>query len=123
MTDSQDTGRRCPRCDCPDGHEQCDHCKVCPHADGEAGPEAAPELSELDQLRADVESLRYQIRRAREALAEDEDGSAEAAIARVRALHKEEYGCCAECTSVHAVPYPCPTIRALDGDTTSKEQA
>jgi hypothetical protein len=26
-----DTGRRCPRCDCPDGHEQCDHCKVCPH--------------------------------------------------------------------------------------------
>ncbi|MDX2697109.1 hypothetical protein [Streptomyces ipomoeae] len=27
-----DTGRRCPRCDCPDGHEQCDHCKVCPHA-------------------------------------------------------------------------------------------
>jgi len=29
---SEDTGRRCPRCDCPDGHEQCDHCKVCPHA-------------------------------------------------------------------------------------------
>jgi hypothetical protein len=28
-----DTGRRCPRCDCPDGHTQCDHCKVCPHAD------------------------------------------------------------------------------------------
>lgn len=28
----QNTGRRCPRCDCPDGHEQCDHCKVCPHA-------------------------------------------------------------------------------------------
>jgi hypothetical protein len=27
-----DTGRRCPRCDCPDGHEQCEHCKVCPHA-------------------------------------------------------------------------------------------
>lgn len=27
-----DTGRRCPRCDCPDGHEQCDHCKTCPHA-------------------------------------------------------------------------------------------
>lgn len=31
-SDQQDTGRRCPRCDCPDGHEQCDHCKVCPHA-------------------------------------------------------------------------------------------
>ncbi len=27
-----DTGRRCPRCDCPDDAEQCDHCKVCPHA-------------------------------------------------------------------------------------------
>lgn len=27
-----DTGRRCPRCDCPDGHEQCQHCKTCPHA-------------------------------------------------------------------------------------------
>ncbi|MEU1272961.1 hypothetical protein [Streptomyces sp. NPDC005799] len=40
---------------------------------------------------------------------------AEQAIARVQALHKEEYGCCAECTSVHAVPYPCPTIRALEG--------
>jgi hypothetical protein len=26
--------RRCPRCDCPDGAEQCEHCKVCPHADG-----------------------------------------------------------------------------------------
>ena len=29
-----DTGRRCPRCDCPDGHEQCQHCKTCPHAEG-----------------------------------------------------------------------------------------
>lgn len=29
---SDDTGLRCPRCDCPDGHSQCDHCKVCPHA-------------------------------------------------------------------------------------------
>ena len=31
MSDT-DTGRRCPRCDCPDGHQQCDHCKTCPHA-------------------------------------------------------------------------------------------
>jgi hypothetical protein len=29
--------RRCPRCDCPDGAEQCEHCKVCPHADGGTG--------------------------------------------------------------------------------------
>lgn len=27
-----DTGRRCPRCDCPDGHEQCEHCKTCEHS-------------------------------------------------------------------------------------------
>src|SRR5689334_16662879 len=26
--------RRCPRCDCADGHTQCEHCKVCPHVDG-----------------------------------------------------------------------------------------
>lgn len=32
MTDRQDTGLRCPRCDCPDGHTQCSHCKTCPHA-------------------------------------------------------------------------------------------
>lgn len=29
---SDDTGTRCPRCDCPDGHTQCQHCKICPHA-------------------------------------------------------------------------------------------
>lgn len=29
---TSDESRRCPRCDCPDGHEQCEHCKVCPHA-------------------------------------------------------------------------------------------
>jgi hypothetical protein len=39
---------------------------------------------------------------------------AEAALARTRALHCEEYGCCAECTNSHAVLWPCPTIRALD---------
>jgi hypothetical protein len=44
-----DTGRRCPRCDCPDGHEQCDHCKVCPHArdaaetDAQSDDEGQPE--------------------------------------------------------------------------------
>ncbi|MGY5048269.1 hypothetical protein ACWDE0_21955 [Streptomyces sp. 900105755] len=41
---------------------------------------------------------------------------AEAAIARVRALHREEYGCCAECTHESGVLWPCPTIRALDGE-------
>lgn len=41
---------------------------------------------------------------------------AEAAIARVQALHREEYGSCAECTHEYGVPSPCPTIRALYGD-------
>lgn len=39
---------------------------------------------------------------------------AEAAITRICTLHREEYGCCTECTGSHAVLYPCPTIRALD---------
>lgn len=30
---TQCPNRRCPRCDCPDNAPQCDHCKVCPHAD------------------------------------------------------------------------------------------
>lgn len=41
---------------------------------------------------------------------------AETAIARVRALHRNEYESCAECTHVFSVPWPCPTIRALDGE-------
>ncbi|QQM45221.1 hypothetical protein [Streptomyces liliifuscus] len=39
LADQQDSGRRCPRCDCPDGHSQCDHCKVCPHADRQLSTE------------------------------------------------------------------------------------
>ncbi|NUS22704.1 MAG: hypothetical protein HOV92_00550 [Streptomyces sp.] len=40
---------------------------------------------------------------------------AETAIDRVRALHRNECESCAECTHEFAVPWPCPTIRALDG--------
>lgn len=112
-----DPFRRCPRCDCPDSAPQCDHCKVCPHAD--SGPEASPELSEVDQLRADAESLRQQIRRVREALGTDEpDETADLrnTIARVRSLHREEYGSCAHCTRADSVPWPCPTIRVLNGE-------
>lgn len=36
-------------------------------------------------------------------------------VHRVRDLHREEYGSCAECTHESGVPFPCPTIRALDG--------
>jgi hypothetical protein len=41
---------------------------------------------------------------------------AEAALARVRALHRNEYESCAECTHESSVTYPCQTIRALDGE-------
>jgi hypothetical protein len=41
--------------------------------------------------------------------------AASARIKRARALHREDYGSCAECTHESGVPYPCPTIRTLDG--------
>lgn len=63
--------RRCPRCDCSDNAPQCDHCKTCPHADGPR-PEQPPQATPLEEAQATIEGLRYQIRRAREALATDE---------------------------------------------------
>lgn len=52
---SDDAGRRCPRCDCPDGHEQCDHCKVCPHAERGAGgaPREKPRASVIEIIAPD----------------------------------------------------------------------
>jgi hypothetical protein len=47
--------------------------------------------------------------------AEDELAQWRQADARVRALHREEYGLCAACTDSHGVPWPCPTINALNG--------
>lgn len=46
----------------------------------------------------------------------DETAQAQA-IERVRALHRDEYGdgSCAECTHESSVPYPCATVRALNG--------
>lgn len=38
------------------------------------------------------------------------------AIERVRQLHREEYGSCAECTHEYGVSFPCATIRTLDGE-------
>lgn len=37
-----------------------------------------------------------------------------AAVARLRALHTDDFGGCAHCTREDFVPYPCPTITALD---------
>jgi hypothetical protein len=42
---SGDTGRRCPRCDCPDGHSQCEHCKTCPHARPQSAPDEPTRLT------------------------------------------------------------------------------
>jgi hypothetical protein len=71
-----DTGRRCPRCDCPDGHEQCAHCKVCPHAEGIRTAPAD------DELAREKENFRRLALRLDEWVGRAED--AEAAIKRVR---------------------------------------
>ncbi|MCU1612609.1 MAG: hypothetical protein JWO98_149 [Frankiales bacterium] len=44
-------------------------------------------------------------------------GTVADAIDRVRTLHRQEYGCCAECTHESGVVWPCATIRAIDGPT------
>lgn len=38
------------------------------------------------------------------------------AVERVRELHRQEWGACAECTHESGVLWPCPTIQALDGE-------
>jgi len=43
---------------------------------------------------------------------------AEATIAAVRALHHDDYGLCHACTTSHGIPWPCPTITAIDSPTT-----
>lgn len=43
--------------------------------------------------------------------------AASARIKQVRALHVREYEACAWCsTNDRHTPWPCPTIRALDGE-------
>jgi hypothetical protein len=42
--------------------------------------------------------------------------AASARIKRVRALHRSEYESCTECSHEYSEPFPCPTIRALDGE-------
>jgi hypothetical protein len=72
---------------------------------------AAASLAGVDELAADAAAaVMAQILRVRQAT------PAEAAVARVRKLHREEFGSCAECTHEFGVPSPCATIRALDGE-------
>lgn len=43
--------------------------------------------------------------------------AASARIKRVRALHQQEYDACVWCsTNDRHVPWPCPTVAALDGE-------
>jgi hypothetical protein len=65
---------------------------------------------------AKVRGLEAQLRAA-----EDELAQRRQAEARVRALHREEYGLCAACTGSHGVPWPCPTIAVLNGAVASQE--
>lgn len=64
-----------------------------------------------DQLRHQVEKLTAELKAA-----EDELQQRRQADARLRAQHRNEYGLCVECTGSHGVPWPCPTIHALNGE-------
>lgn len=48
-----------------------------------------------------------------------EESAQAQAIERVRALHRQEYGACSECTREYSEAWPCATVRALDGETSS----
>lgn len=52
---------------------------------------------------------------------EDRLHEAEARIAAVRALHRDDYGLCMACSNSHGVPWPCPTATALDGPADARQ--
>jgi uncharacterized protein with gpF-like domain len=79
------------------------------HESGPAATQATDSEQPLFLPRAEVTTLHRTLGQ----LLGDEDAQA---IARVRALHHEEYGSCAECTHEFSVPFPCPTVRAIDGE-------
>lgn len=75
---------------------------------------AAREMGVGDLAGAAAYAVMAEILRVRQATpAESEQARA---IERVRQLHREEYGSCAECTHEYGVSFPCATIRALDGE-------
>ena len=53
------------------------------------------------------------------AITDDQLDQLYAQLDAVRALHANDYGPCYECTGSHGVLWPCPTIRALDGQDTT----
>jgi hypothetical protein len=83
-------------------------------------------VAEVERLRADNERISAAwadvIQReqrgdnAHEYDVQQVEAERDAALARIRAveaLHCNEYGCCQGCTGASAVPWPCPTARAL----------
>src|SRR5689334_22694076 len=144
-TDGWGTPVRCPELYRPDAiicslaqrtpHDAHEHEGLrCPGwaPDDGTRPEQPPALSESEQLRADNESLRYHIQRAREALGTDEPDPTDqlkAAIERVRQLHRpvefrDRGTICAECSAFDGsstdnspVGYAhCATLKALNGE-------
>jgi hypothetical protein len=92
----------------------------------EAAPEKRPTLDQmnsddLDALHERAEKAEADANHTADLVADTVQRAerAEAAIARVRALHVNGYGLCDECTGSHGAPWPCPTIRALDEPTPS----
>ena len=81
---------------------------------GEMNENAIDLERRADQAEAEVERLRADIAGCRNQQWPQRLGRAEAVLARVRAMHREEYGSCEHCTGLYAVPWPCPTIQALD---------
>lgn len=86
----------------------------------------------VPELVAEVERLRAQVAQAWEACRENgeladqlhhQNETLRAQIAAVQALHHvDSYGDCSECPGPYDfgpnTPWPCPTIRALDGEAT-----
>ncbi|WP_313281037.1 zinc finger domain-containing protein [Timonella senegalensis] len=64
----------------------------------------------------DYQNKRETEQRVRAIRAEDRIEELEATIQRVRDLHWETLGECAACSLDSSTPYPCPTLKALEGN-------
>ncbi len=113
----------------PSSHRQLAECSIDRVADAlnrtpdeDGGPQEPTERSETEQLHDRLYTAERALSRIREALGtETLVTAAGVALNRVRALHRAENGWCWECTAETAIAWPCPTIRAIEGDTTTEE--
>ncbi|MEU1309524.1 hypothetical protein ABZ419_11600 [Streptomyces cinnamoneus] len=94
-----------------------------PNEGGQGQPEEPPEPTEEARLRDRLYTAERALSRIREALAMDDPRTtAEAALARVRALHHSKPGPCRECAGEISAPWPCSTIRAINGSIDEETQ-